>query len=230
MHHIPRGDILHISINTYKMLGEYMKYNSFKLNLYRCCNCSIFLVNIAFTLISLGHLEGGRYMKTLEGGTTALHVLLKYLGFLYYKRDIEALYDAYAKFWLCESLNRKLYTKINANHRIARNIQIFIVVATTCIMTVYCLRPILSSKAKFIFEWWIPGGSVVLETLALFSQYYFTMLVVPVVFAYDSIYLSYSMHMISQLKLLNFRLERMAMGVDNLEIYRCIRHHQFLLA
>lgn len=77
MNQIPRGDILQMSISSYKMFGEYMEIGTKKLNLYRLFNIMVLSLNIAFSVISLNHLENGMYMRTIEGGTTALHVSAK---------------------------------------------------------------------------------------------------------------------------------------------------------
>lgn len=74
MDQIPQNDILQMSINTYKMFGEYMGIGIKKLNQYRLFNIAIFSLNIVFSIITLNHIENGRYMTTIEGGTTALHV------------------------------------------------------------------------------------------------------------------------------------------------------------
>lgn len=149
---------------------------------------------------------------------------------MYYKHEIEDLFENYKKFWNYKQFGNKLYNEINSTHTTAKNIQKFVVAATSCIMAVYCLRPAVNSKARFIFDCWVPSGSIALEAAALFSQYYLAILFLPVIFAYDSVYFSFSIHVISQLRLLNCRLKNMAVKVVNNEIHECIRHHQLILS
>lgn len=74
MEYIPPNDILQVGINVYKLIGETMKYNSVKLNIYRCFNCFIITLNMILTFGSLAYVQGGMYMKATEGGISAMHV------------------------------------------------------------------------------------------------------------------------------------------------------------
>lgn len=76
MDHIPRDDILWTSVYMYKMIGEQMHYSSKKLTLFRMWNCFVFGVNILVSIISIVHVQAEMYVKSLEGGATALHVSL----------------------------------------------------------------------------------------------------------------------------------------------------------
>lgn len=91
----------------------------------------------------------------------------------------------------------------------------------------FALRPVISNS-EFIFYSWIPDGYIVWDAIVLFAQYYMLILILPTVFGYDAIYLSFSVHIISQIKLLNYQLEHMEDDNDSTKIHECIRHHQLL--
>ncbi|GJQ87642.1 hypothetical protein Trydic_g17467 [Trypoxylus dichotomus] len=96
---VPEDDILQPSICVIKILGEYFNYSSVRLTTFRLWNCFVFSLNILISLNSLFYVKAEMYVKSLEGATTASHTLVNYLCFLYYKRDIELLFDDLKRFW-----------------------------------------------------------------------------------------------------------------------------------
>lgn len=155
--------------------------------------------------------------------------LVKYVCFLYYKKDIIKLLDNLKKFWDHARCGKKLYAGITNVHQYIGKVQKIILVITGCMNTTFLLRPVIGDKQRFIFYCWVPYGSLIWETICLFAQYYFTLLIVPVVFACDAIYFSFSIHVISQMRLLNWELENMSIGDGDAKIKDCIRHHQLIL-
>lgn len=74
MDEIPSDDILQISMNLYRLLGETGKTNSKLLYLFRVFNCATLIIAIVFTTASFGNVQGDLYMKSMEGALTASHV------------------------------------------------------------------------------------------------------------------------------------------------------------
>lgn len=74
MDEIPADDILQISINLYRLMGESGKTNSKSLYVFRIFNCVTLSIAIVFTAASIGNVQGDLYMKSMEGALTASHV------------------------------------------------------------------------------------------------------------------------------------------------------------
>ncbi|GJQ87647.1 hypothetical protein Trydic_g17471 [Trypoxylus dichotomus] len=55
-------------------------------------------------------------------------------------------------------------------------------------------------------------------------------MLICITFTYDSMYISYSIHVIVQLRLLKYKLKHLVIGDDIGKLYDCLRHHQFLLS
>lgn len=134
------------------------------------------------------------------------------------------------RFWNYRNVVPKLYNNISNIHTAVKRIQKVILLSVSAVMVTYWLRPVVNGKIRFIFYYCIPIQSILLETILLFVQYYFVIIIVPVIFSCDSLYMSFSAHVISQLRLLNYKLMNMKTNVDNQEIYECIKHHQLMLS
>lgn len=133
-------------------------------------------------------------------------------------------------FWNYNKSNPKLKIKIRYMHNNVMNMQKSIITVTIFVILLLYLRPVLNRTERFIFYCFVPYNSVVWETLLLFAQYYLITMVVPVVFGCDFVYLGMSIHVISQLKLLNWELEHIKLGDGKRRMENCIRHHQLMLS
>lgn len=154
---------------------------------------------------------------------------MKYLAFLYYKPDLRMLLNDVIHFWRsCDFKETKIFNyNIQRVYRYLRRGQNGFLMITCGIIISTMLRPVFSAESKFIFDCWVPD-SVVLETIILFFQYYF-MTIALVVFAFDSMYISYTTHVVIQLRMLKYKLIYSVVNADIGTVYNCIKHHQFLL-
>lgn len=131
-------------------------------------------------------------------------------------------------FWNARRCGVKIHTKINNVYRIIDKCQKWMTILPICVATLFCSRPIFTKN--FIFYIWTPWNSKILNFFLLFTQYYFTVLMGPIVFACDLLYLNCSAHVTIQLYLLNRELENMKNGSSKEDIYECIQHHQLMLS
>lgn len=78
MDNTPDEEILQLSFNLYKILGETFddtaKNISIKLKTFRFVTCFILILNFILTTVSFGQAEGEIYIKSLEGSMSILHV------------------------------------------------------------------------------------------------------------------------------------------------------------
>lgn len=146
--------------------------------------------------------------------------------FLTYKSDIRGLLKDMAHFW-----NYKHTIKSRSLNRSIEKIYKFVKIALNGYFTssVFALgsimlRPAFNKKNNYIFHCWVPD-SIVLEATILFCQYYFISIIIGAGFAYDLVYISYTTHVIIQLKLLKYKLKH---SVTIADLYNCVKHHQFL--
>lgn len=79
MEEVPANDVLQVSIDLYRMIGESGRDNSKWLYLFRIFNCVILTIAIVFTTASFGIAEGDLYMKSMEGTLTASHVCICFI-------------------------------------------------------------------------------------------------------------------------------------------------------
>lgn len=99
------------------------------------------------------------------------------------------------------------------------------------VLCIYDLRPLLEKQTRFMFECWpLLNNSIIVETIVLFSQYYFFLISLSVVYAFDNFYIAYSIHLIMQLKLLRYTFENIRNEDESERIHQCIRQHKLLLA
>lgn len=75
--------------------------------------------------------------------------------------------------------------------------------------------------------------SIITNTIVLALQYYHFLILLPIIFGYDCLYLALCVQMMFQLKRLNYRLERFPTGSFNItqeELVDFIKYHQALIA
>lgn len=75
MEHIPQDDIIQIGLSAYRTVGESMTRNkSLLLSIYRFLNITIMIITLIAILVNLFHVQGGMYIRTVEGSLTVIHV------------------------------------------------------------------------------------------------------------------------------------------------------------
>lgn len=121
------------------------------------------------------------------------------------------------------------YRNINQIYKLLQIGQNSYLIVSVILVTAIFLRPVFSSENKYIFYCWVPD-SIISEAIVLACQYYFMSIVICITFTYDSFYISYSTHVIVQLRLLNYTLQHLTINSDVEKLYRCITHHQLLLS
>ncbi|KAK9758864.1 7tm Odorant receptor [Popillia japonica] len=156
--------------------------------------------------------------------------LLKYVCFIYYKSDIEKMLDDLQEFWkITEVPEIDKVTKIVYKYLFLG--QKMYMLAGFTVLCIYDLRPLLEKQTRFMFECWpLLNNSIIVESIVLFSQYYFFLISLSVVYAFDNFYIAYSIHLIMQLKLLRYTFENIRDEDESERIHQCIRQHKLLLA
>ncbi|KAK9758865.1 7tm Odorant receptor [Popillia japonica] len=230
METIGEDDILTMSISMFKIVGEGNRHDKDKfINIFRCVNIAMFIWNLIIIFGSIPYATGFVYIKIMEGALSCSHALLKYVCFIYYKSDIEKLLDDLRAFWKI--------TNTPAIYKIAKIVYKYLffgqkvyLVAGLTVMFIYNLRPVLEKQNRFMFECWpLLNNSNIMEAFVLFSQYYFFLIYVPVVYAFDNFYIAYSIHVILQLRLLKYSFEQIKHEDESGLIHQCVRQHKLLL-
>ncbi|GJQ87649.1 hypothetical protein Trydic_g17472 [Trypoxylus dichotomus] len=230
MRHIPQDDVLQIGLSLLKNMGERMHSSSQGLRLFRTFNLAMLMTNLFFILANLAHVEGPAYIKTTECALTICHAIFKYSLFIYYKNDIEKLLDDMKSFWNAEEFDAKFCFEVKVLYKNIKFAQVYYLATGLSCIAMYFLKPVINENNRFLFQCWTFTHSFELETLVLACQYYFWIVLFPVVFGYDSLYFSYCVHVIIQLRLLNRKFVVMTGNVTINEIGECIRHHQLILS
>lgn len=156
-----------------------------------------------------------------------MQMLLKYSFYCYNKPNLEKLLNLKQKFW---DTNDKIDLSTKRIFKNLNIIQYFAMIMGLSVGVMYSLRPFFNHSNKFIFDSGFMADSIILETIVLFSQYYFLIFWVPVTLGYDAIYFCFSTHVIIQTRMLKKKLREISRDVRIEEVYRCITHHQLLLA
>lgn len=241
-------DILRVGLSFLKLIGEYMHYNSIKLQIWRCFNVTTLMIAIWFTTLNLGHAAGAGYMKTIEGVSTLIHVsdlsefssytnkkltfqiLLKYLFIINNKSRIENILDDRSKFWNYKNFQGKVSRRIKIRFTFVKFAQRYLISTMFFVVFMYWLRPYLDQSARFMYDCWIYPDSIVLEAIVLGCQYYTLGAAIPIVLGCDFVYFAYTFQFASQLQLLNHEFRRITVRTTPERIYDYIKHHQFLIS
>lgn len=133
-------------------------------------------------------------------------------------------------FWNYQKCGPKIHAKLSNIHGMIRKWQKFMICAPICIAGMFCLKPIFNSNYRFIYYMWKPWNSKILDYLVLFTHYYLIVLVTPIVYGCDFFYVSYSVHVVSQIYLLNRQLEKLEGRSSSSDIYEHVKHHQLMLS
>lgn len=148
---------------------------------------------------------------------------------MYYKQDIQDLVSKTKSFWNHSRCDAKLSKSIKRIHRYIETMQKFAIVVLIYNMTMIGLRPAFEHNTRFVFQAWVPSGDIIWEALVLFSQYHVIVTITPIIFGCDFLYMSLTLHMVSQLRILNYALEHMDRNCDLELIKECVRQHRLIL-
>lgn len=159
-----------------------------------------------------------------------LQAIFKYSLFIYYKTDIEKLLDDILNFWSIKQFGSHFWNRMQILYRNIKFAQMYYLGTGLSCLTMYFLKPVFNRNNIFLFECWTFSHSIELETLVLTCQYYFWIILFPIVFGYDSLYFSYAVHVIVQLRLLKNKFQIMPENITITEIGIYIRHHQMILS
>lgn len=99
--------------------------------------------------------------------------------------------------------------------------------------TFYLASPVFNQDNTFVVNMWTFPNSLVINTMLLALEYIYLTYGVSIVIGYDFLYLSLLIDVVTQIKLLKFKLMfgKLKSKNDILKIlYSCIEHHQFLLS
>lgn len=144
--------------------------------------------------------------------------------FLYYKSDITKLLNDMLYFW-----SSRNFTSAHVLFKHLNLAQKYFITGAISLIIAFCLRPVFKDNIHYIFDCWIPE-SLTLQAIILICQYYFISILLYVGASYDSMYVSYSLHIIIQLRLLKRKLKNLAGDGDITTVYKCVNHHQLLLS
>lgn len=142
------------------------------------------------------------------------------------------LKDIASNFWDHRDFNTNITEATERVFKKVNLVQKVIVAGVLVVMYSYHLAPLFDSNRIFLFETKAPN-SPLMNAVLLMCQYYCVAMEIPIVLGYDCIYFTLCIHLVLQLKLLK---QRIAIILENknetveLEIYDCIRYHQFLIS
>nr|QBB72982.1 odorant receptor [Protaetia brevitarsis] len=232
MKQIPRDDIMQMGLALLKIMGERMHFKSTLLNCFRTFNITMMVVNLFFVLAYYPQIgaDYAKYIKSTECALTIIHVIIKYSLFIYHKRNIEDLLDHLLEFWDYNSYGDNIRLTTSTLFRNVKVGQFYYSIVTLACIALVFLKPYVNPDNRFLFVCWTFSGSTELETTVLACQYYFWSILYPIVLGYDSVYFSYSMHIIVQVRLLKQRLQNIPSNVHIEEIVTCINHHKLLIS
>lgn len=94
----------------------------------------------------------------------------------------------------------------------------------------FMLKPIIFHN-MFILEVWTVD-SMITNAAVLAMEYYLFLLVVPIIFSYDLLYLAVCIHIIFEAKRLNYKLQNVPAhepGATQKELVHLIKYHQLLI-
>lgn len=160
-------------------------------------------------------------------------MLFKYILFIYFKLDMENLFNDKLNFWDYRKFDRSTIKRTTTTYKIINLAQNSSIVACLAAILLYYLKPAFNSNDTYIIDAWIFVDYIIIDVTVLACQYYFILATTVVVIGYDSIYLSFCTHVLLQVKLLKCRLEELSKysyGSAEKEIRKCIRHHQLLIS
>lgn len=164
-----------------------------------------------------------------------LQTLLKYLLFIYYKRDIQGIFSDRLKwFWKYKGLDKKVVRQIEKIYNTTKLLQLIIMFVMVFCVYLYLLKPLFNKDMTFLFDSKVFINSIGLEILVLAFHYYLLLIIMPIVFGYDIIYLSLCIDLLVQVKLLKYKLKSMLSKpvgqADITETISCIHYHLLLLS
>ncbi|KAK9731895.1 hypothetical protein QE152_g13298 [Popillia japonica] len=224
----PKDDLIALGISMLKLVGEFIPYNSqLPINIYRIFNWAMMILNTILLLANLPKADSYVYVQIIGFAVLFAHGLLRYICFVYYKSEIYGLLNDMEQFW---NINQ-----IKNIHKIAKKEYVFFMKAPTILIAlgVVCIisfsfKP-LAAKDGLIFPARVVVEFVGFQATLLFSQYYGLLIVATVVAGYDIIYICYSAHVITQIRMLKYKFEHITADISIETIYNYIRHHQFML-
>ncbi|GJQ77378.1 hypothetical protein Trydic_g8612 [Trypoxylus dichotomus] len=231
---LPDRDIFDTAFSLLEILGEYLHCTSKKIIAYRLFNVAVLTLLLVFVVGTLFESGSKNYVAIIEGVITVVHPLLKYLFFIRNKPYIMKLYDERFKIrWIDEDFPTSYLSAENRVLTLLRLTQLMLPFAVY-VMVTFMLKPLIYRSA-FIIETWMVD-SIVVNTVVLALEYYLFVLIVPIVFSYDFIYLALCVDIVLQLKRINFRLQRLSKKRKNNgrcnghdELIDLIKYHQLSL-
>lgn len=132
-------------------------------------------------------------------------------------------------FWNYRRCGTRIHTKIIKAHTSVSKWQRRVLFLPISVLVVFSLRPVISSS-KFIYYSWTPGDSIIFNISILITQYYLTVLITPIIYGCDFLYVSYSVHVASQIYLLNCELKNLQAKSCKADLHEYIKHHQLILS
>lgn len=154
--------------------------------------------------------------------------LIKYIGLFWYSPEILDLIRKTRRFYNIEEF-KETYSFAKFLFSACKRFQKLFITIGIVSVHIYFFKPITGGD-RLIFPSRMVIDSLVLETVILFSQYYCLLILAAIVPGYDLLYISYSVHVIIQLRILKHKFEHTTKYVSTRKIYEYIRCHQLLLS
>ncbi|GJQ87660.1 hypothetical protein Trydic_g17479 [Trypoxylus dichotomus] len=227
---LPDGDILELGVHFLKFIGEDLNFTSKTIYAYRTFNVGVFIFVLFFIFANCLKQEGIALVRTVEGAITIVHMLTKYVAFMNGKSEINTIITDTSKFWkpTCVSGASADVKKI---YQYTKLLQRFLLIVFLVSLHFHMLKPFFNHHNVFPFNVHIGYDSIALNVIILALEYYCALIVTPIVLSYDATYFSISVHVITQLRLLKERISQpSSKGRSNVELRKCIQHHQLLLS
>ncbi|GJQ87668.1 hypothetical protein Trydic_g17487 [Trypoxylus dichotomus] len=231
MDDLPRINMIKLSVDLFKFVGEAKRNTSRKLLCFRVFTASTMLISLYFIFVNLFFVKGAMYVQALQSLVLFTHLFLKYVSLLNYKRNIETLLANVARrFWSHRNYDRNVERAIERIYAIIERVQRVMVTVSLFCLFAYFMKPLSAANKGLLIESLIPRSDI-MGAVVIVSQFYCFYVGFPIILGYDFIYFALCVHLILQLRLLKFEMQKILDGQGEntkSEIIKCIRHHQFL--
>lgn len=158
--------------------------------------------------------------------------ILKYLHFIYNRRNIEKLLNNRLETFCTQNiLEISVVPEDEKTYNIIKLFQRIFLICTIGADILFMLRPLLFQNSLYILETWTFRDSIVINTIVLVSQYYVLLLIIPIIFGYDILYLSFSVNTVIEVRRLKNTIKNLftksSRDIKG-DLIICIKRHQYL--
>lgn len=135
------------------------------------------------------------------------------------------------KFWDHQKFPKAISLTVERIFNIVEKVQKRIFIFSLIAFTLYLVPPVFNEDIVSVIEMWTFPNSLGLNAALLAVQYMYYCVAAPIVLGYDLVYISLLVDVVTQIKLLKFRLKSVTFDSKDEAVkvvFSCIQHHQFL--